>query len=65
MRNCVFLQAKGLQNYQVSKFEFWKKSDILGSRLILLSKSDSIGTGVTPFFRNSNFNIWQFGSPLS
>ena len=30
---------------------FEKISDILGSRLILSRKSDSIGIGVTPFFR--------------
>ena len=59
MRYCVFLQAEGLQSYQVLKF------DNLGLRLILLSKSDSIGIEVTPLFLTSNFTIWQFGSPLS
>ena len=45
MRHCAFLHAKVLQSYQVSKFEILKKnSDILGTMLISLSKSDSIGT---------------------
>ena len=57
-------RPKGCKAIRCQSLCFETKSDILGLRLISLSKSDSIGTGVTPFFQNSNFDIWQFGSPL-
>ena len=66
IRYCVISHVKGLQSYHMSKFEFWKKkSDILGSRLFLSSKSDLISARVTPFFLISNFSFCQFVSTLS
>ena len=59
MRYCMFLQAKWIQSYQVSKFEIWKKLTFWVWGWSIKSKLDSIESGATPFFQTSNLDIWQ------
>ena len=65
MRYWTTLLLQGLQNYQRSKLEIWKKIWNFWTIWALCYACAGMLIRFSSFFRTSNFDLWQFCSPLS